>query len=111
MEILTDGAIGALIGLAIVPCFLIILCLFGFTCFGVAAGSYVAVRQSEIGSVPARSCFSLCQSIAMNSITYKLIPVLGICGFVGGIIYDFLWLLKIYFFLVLIFRLPHNIKS
>jgi hypothetical protein len=26
-------------------------------------------------------------SIAMNPLTYKLIPVLGICGFVGGIIY------------------------
>jgi hypothetical protein len=90
LEILTEGAVGALIGLAIIPCFLIILCLFGFTCYGVAAASYAAVRQSDIGSVPARSCFSICQSIAMNPLTYKLIPVLGICGFVGGIIYDFL---------------------
>ena len=43
---LKDAGIGALIGLAIIPGFLIILCLFGFTCLGVAAGSYAAVRQS-----------------------------------------------------------------
>jgi hypothetical protein len=87
---LKDGGIGALIGLAIIPCFMIILCLFGFTCMGVAAGSYAAIRQAEIGSVPAKSCFSVCQSIATNSLTYKLIPVLGICGFIGGIIYHFI---------------------
>jgi hypothetical protein len=68
---------------------MIILCLFGFTCMGVAVGSYAAVRQSEIGSVPAKSCFSACQSIATSSSTYKLMPVLGICGFIGGIIYHF----------------------
>lgn len=84
-----DGATGALIGLAIIPCILIILCLFGFTCMGVAAGTYAALRQSEIGNVPAKSCFSACQSIATSVATYKLIIVLGACGFIGGIIYHF----------------------
>ena len=46
IEALIAGGKGALIGLAIIPTILIILCLFGFTCLGVAAASYAAVRQS-----------------------------------------------------------------
>ena len=89
IDALKDGCIGGVIGLAIIPCILIIMCVLGFTCFGVAAGSYAAVRQSEIGSVPARSLFSCCQKISMNPITYKLIPLLGLIGFVAGIVYHF----------------------
>jgi len=87
--VLKSGGNGALIGLAIIPCFLIILFLFGFTCVGVAAGSFAAFRQAQIGLVPAKSCFSLCQSISMNPFTWKLFPVFGIIGFIGGVIYHF----------------------
>jgi hypothetical protein len=87
---LKDGGIGALVGLAIIPCILIILCLLGFTCVGVAAGSFVAFRQAQIGMIPAKSLFSLCQSFAMSPGTLRIIPFLGIAGFFVGIIYHFL---------------------
>jgi hypothetical protein len=54
---------------------------------GIALGSLAACRQASIGLVPARSCFSLCQSIAMNGSTYYLIPIFGCIGFLIGIIY------------------------
>ena len=44
--LLKDTAYGALIGAAIIPCILIVLCLMGFTCRGIAAGSYAAIRQA-----------------------------------------------------------------
>jgi hypothetical protein len=46
LSVLKDGGIGALVGLAIIPFLLIVLCLLGFTCIGVAAGSFMAVRQA-----------------------------------------------------------------
>lgn len=91
IEALKYGGIGAAIGIAIIPAILIVMCLTGFTCFGVAAGSYAALRQSEIGMVPARSCFSMCQSISTNPFTYKLIPLFGLIGFIVGIICYFVW--------------------
>jgi hypothetical protein len=63
----------------------------GFCCMGVEAGSWAAIRQSEIGTVPARSYFSFCQSIATSGATYKLIPMLIIIGFVGGIAAHFIF--------------------
>jgi hypothetical protein len=90
LEALKDGGFGALIGLSIIPCILILLCLMGFCCIGVAVGSFAAVRQSKIGSVPAKSLFSYCQSIAMNRATYYLIPKLGFIGFLVGFISYFI---------------------
>lgn len=89
LDVLKDGGIGALIGLSIIPAFLLFLCLCGFTCIGVAAGSLAACRQAQIGLVPAKSCFSLCQSISMSPVTLKGIPILTVIGFIGGIIYHF----------------------
>jgi hypothetical protein len=62
----------------------------GFCCMGVAAGSWAATRQAEIGSVPAKSCFSACQSIATNGATCKIIPYLGLIGFITGIVVHFI---------------------
>ena len=85
-----DGGIGALIGVSIMPCILIFLFIMGFSFLGVAAGSWAAMRQADIGLVPARSAFSCCQSIAMNREKYYLIPKLGFIGFLVGFISYFI---------------------
>ncbi|KAJ6640956.1 hypothetical protein Bhyg_05889, partial [Pseudolycoriella hygida] len=50
------GSLAILIGVPLV------LCVLGFTCCGIAAGSAAACCQSGIGDVPADSCFSCLQS-------------------------------------------------
>jgi hypothetical protein len=57
---------------------------------GVAAGSFAAARQADIGYIPAKSCFSNCQKIAMSGGTYRLIPILGAIGFLVGFINYFI---------------------
>jgi hypothetical protein len=82
---------GALVGASIIPAILVCLCLMGFSFLGVAAGSFAACRQAQIGLIPAKSCFSICQSIAMSQATYYLIPKFTIIGFgIGLISYFFL---------------------
>lgn len=63
-SIVVGGAlVGAVIGtLAVGVGVPLILCLFGFTCWGIMAGSAAACCQSGIGNVPAGSCFSCLQS-------------------------------------------------
>lgn len=41
----------------------LVLCVLGFTCWGIMAGSAAACCQSSIGDVPKGSCFACCQSI------------------------------------------------
>lgn len=80
------GGYGALIGFAIIPGILLALCLIGFTCCGVIKGSMAACAQSSIGDVGAGSCFSGLQKCAANQGVLKLIPILTVLGFIGGMI-------------------------
>jgi hypothetical protein len=57
---------------------------------GVAAGSYAAIRQSEIGNVSAGSCFSGCQKISTSRDIFYIIPKLGVIGFLVGFISYFI---------------------
>jgi hypothetical protein len=76
--------------LLVIPGLLLFLALLGFTFVGVAAGSFAACRQAQIGLIPAKSLFALCQSIAMTPATYwPGIPIFGLLGLIGGIIYHF----------------------
>jgi len=58
----------------------------GFTAGGVLAGSFAACRQSQLGLIPVRSCFSICQSIAMGSLNVYVIPGLVALGFLVGVV-------------------------
>ncbi|XP_046455204.1 uncharacterized protein LOC124202817 [Daphnia pulex] len=68
--------VGVALGVALVVTFIapiviyFLLCCIGFTCSGVRANSYAAVRQSDYGDVEAGSCFSCAQSM-------------GACGSMG----------------------------
>jgi len=80
-SIVFGGALaGALIGpFAVGLGLLLVLCLVGFTCCGVMAGSAAACCQSSIGDVSAGSCFSCFQSIGAGGYAYFVIVlVIGI---------------------------------
>lgn len=76
-SIVLGGALaGACIGFISVGVALpLVLCLLGFTCWGIMAGSAAACCQSNIGDVPSGSCFSCFQSLGAGGgmMTYILI--------------------------------------
>lgn len=75
-SIVVAGALaGAVIGtLAVGLGVPLVLCLLGFTCWGIMAGSAAACCQSSIGNVPSGSCFSCLQSLgAGGGTTYIVI--------------------------------------
>lgn len=82
---LTGAVIGTLAFALVLP---LVLCLFGYTCWGIMAGSAAACCQSSMGDVPAGSCFSCLQSLgAGGGWTYIIIGCvvgipIGLC--VGG---------------------------
>ncbi|CAG0921736.1 unnamed protein product [Notodromas monacha] len=77
------GALSGVLAIGVIP---LALCILGFTCWGVLAGSAAALCQSSIGNVPAGSCFSCFQSVgACGSRGLKLMPVWFLIGAgIGG---------------------------
>lgn len=86
-SIVIGGALaGAVAGVFAVP---LALCLLGFTCCGIMAGSAAACCQSGIGDVQSGSCFSSLQSTGAGGGGCAYLIVICIIGvpigiFVGG---------------------------
>ncbi len=75
---LSGGVIGILVVGVVIP---LALCVLGFTCWGVMAGSAAACCQSNIGNVPSGSCFSCMQSLGAGGggcLVYLSIACIGI---------------------------------
>ncbi len=85
-----NGPIYGFVGIALLILFLVALFCFGFTCWGVSAGSAAAILQRRMKNVPGGSMFSFLQSLTMKKSTLKLIPISGMIGFALGCVWHFL---------------------
>lgn len=90
-SIVLGGALGGA-GIGIIAVGVIVplaLCVLGFTCWGIMAGSAAACCQSGIGDVPADGCFSCVQSLGAGGGGWTYLIIACIIGipiglYVGG---------------------------